>query len=192
MNTPPQTRALFLDRDGVINVDRGHVHRIEDFEFIDGIFELCHAAQDAGYIIIVITNQGGIGRGYYTEEEYQTLTNWIVGRFADKSIEISAVYHCPYHPEHGVGDYRRESPDRKPNPGMLLKAGDKFNIDMSKSIFIGDKNSDMLAGQRAGVGTLIYFNKSVYESSISPSIAHYSFTSHTDNIHIVNPYVNCQ
>ena len=148
--------ALFLDRDGVVNVDKEYVHKTEDFEFIDGIFELCRVAARQGMAIVIVTNQAGIGRGYYDEAQYQLLTSWMVGRFADEQVTIAAVYHCPYHPEHGVGHYRRESFDRKPNPGMLIRARDELRLDLSRSVMIGDRWSDIAAAQAAGVKYTIY------------------------------------
>jgi D-glycero-D-manno-heptose 1,7-bisphosphate phosphatase len=154
-------KALFLDRDGVINVERGYVHRPESFEFIPGIFELCRAAQSLGYLLIVVTNQAGIARGYYSEADFGALTDWMMDRFMEQNIEIARVYYCPYHPVFGVGEYQRDSPDRKPNPGMLLRAKSEWNLDMASSILIGDKASDMEAGGAAGVGTLIFFSAEV-------------------------------
>jgi D-glycero-D-manno-heptose 1,7-bisphosphate phosphatase len=148
-------RALFLDRDGVINVDRHYVHRVEDFEFVPGIFDLCAHAQAAGYRLVVVTNQAGIARGYYTEADFQSLTRWMLDTFARRSVVIDRVYHCPHHPTAGLGAYRRESFDRKPNPGMLLRARDELGLDLARSAFVGDKESDMEAGRRAGVGRLI-------------------------------------
>ena len=152
MNTP--RKALFLDRDGVINVEKNYVWRIEDFEFMPGIFELCETAQQLGFLLVVITNQAGIGRGYYTEADYQKLTDWMVEQLRARSIEISRVYHCPYHPTAGIGEYRRESFDRKPNPGMILKARDDLHLDLSQCVLLGDKDSDIEAGRAAGVGHL--------------------------------------
>lgn len=143
--------ALFLDRDGVINIEKNYVYRIEDFEFIDGIFELCKTAQDMGYAIVVITNQAGIGRGYYTEADFHHLSDWMVDQFRQRGIHIDGVYFCPFHPTGGVGEYRRESYDRKPNPGMLLRARDDLGIEMEQSVFIGDKESDMQAACAAGI-----------------------------------------
>jgi D-glycero-D-manno-heptose 1,7-bisphosphate phosphatase len=148
--------ALFLDRDGVINVDHAYVHRPEHFEFIDGIFDLVTAANRAGYLVVVVTNQAGIGRGYYSEADFHALTDWMCSEFARRGGRIDAVYFCPYHPEHGVGQYKRESEYRKPGPGMLLQAAREHGIDLSASIMVGDKISDMEAGRRAGVGTLLY------------------------------------
>jgi D-glycero-D-manno-heptose 1,7-bisphosphate phosphatase len=149
-------KALFLDRDGVINEDAGYVCKPEDFRFIGGIFELCRAALRSGYLIIVITNQAGIARGYYTEDDFWKLTDWMRERFSEQGIGISAVYFCPYHPEHGAGAYRQDSFDRKPNPGMIFRARDDFDLDLARSALIGDKNSDIEAGRSAGVGSLVF------------------------------------
>ena len=145
-------RALFLDRDGVINHDSGYTSSIENFQFIDGIFDLCRAAKQLGYLIIVVTNQAGIGRGYYTEADFLKLTEWMCKRFEAEGAPITEVFYCPYHPEYGEGNYKKESFDRKPNPGMILKAAEKYKIDLAQSIMIGDKDSDMQAANNAGVG----------------------------------------
>ena len=152
MRSTTRREALFLDRDGVINVDKNYVGRIEEFAFIPGIFELCHAAQTVGLLPIVVTNQAGIGRGYYTEHEFRTLTEWMLGEFHAHGISIGRVYHCPYHPTEGIGEYRRESADRKPNPGMILRAKDDFGLDLAQSVLVGDKDTDVDAGRAAGVG----------------------------------------
>lgn len=153
----PAGKALFLDRDGVINVEKDYVHRIEDFEFVDGIFELCREAQAQGYLPVVITNQSGIGRGYYSEAEFQALTAWMNAEFARRGVRIARVYHCPYHPDQGIGDYRAESFDRKPNPGMILRAAADLELDLTRCVLVGDRLSDMQAAQSAGVGCRILF-----------------------------------
>lgn len=150
-------KALFLDRDGVINVEKNYVYKIEDFEFIEGIFELVRSYQEKGFLIIVITNQSGIGRGYYTEEDFHKLNNWMIEQFKQKGIIITEVYYCPYHPTHGKGEYLKDSFDRKPNPGMILKAQEKYDIDLSQSVLIGDKESDIEAGRNAGIKRLMKF-----------------------------------
>ena len=155
MSTPPQNKALFLDRDGVINVEKNYVHRIEDFEFLPGIFGLCESACDLGFHLVVVTNQAGIGRGFYTESDFQHLTDWMLGAFRQRGIEIARVYHCPHHPTAGLGAFRRDCFDRKPHPGMLLRARDDLQLDLARSVLIGDKDSDIEAGQAAGVGNLI-------------------------------------
>lgn len=148
-------KALFLDRDGVINVEKNYVYRIDDFEFIPSIFELARAAQQAGYLLIVITNQAGIARGYYSEDDFHRLTEWMLNQFACQGVTIDKVYYCPYHPDEGRGSYKRESLDRKPNPGMILRGKDELKLDLGSSILVGDKESDIEAGRRAGVGKLI-------------------------------------
>jgi D-glycero-D-manno-heptose 1,7-bisphosphate phosphatase len=148
-------RALFLDRDGVINEDYGYVHKIEDFHFREGIFDVCHAAQKARKKIIVVTNQAGIGRGLYGIDDFNTLTDYMLCQFEDHQITISAVYHCPYHPTHGIGNYKKQSYDRKPAPGMLLRACRDFDINPRLSVMIGDKPSDRQAAFQAGVRTYI-------------------------------------
>jgi D-glycero-D-manno-heptose 1,7-bisphosphate phosphatase len=149
--------ALFLDRDGVINVDHAYVYKNENFEFIEGIFDLCRTAKELGFLIIVITNQAGIGRGYYTEQDFHDLTKWMTGEFSKQGVDIDKVYFCPFHPEHGVGKYKLESPRRKPNPGMILQAAEEFEIDLANSVVLGDKESDIQAGIAAGVGCNVLF-----------------------------------
>lgn len=140
-------KALFLDRDGVVNVDREYVHRIEDFEFIPAIFDLCRSFQDLGYEIIIITNQAGIARGYYGERDFALLTEWMLSRFLDRGIQIAAVYHCPHHP-----DFTGVCRCRKPHPGMILDAADELGISLEGSVLIGNSMSDIAAGKAAGVG----------------------------------------
>lgn len=149
-------KALFLDRDGVINIDHGYVCRKENFEFVEGIFDLCRQAKAQGYLLVVITNQAGIGRGYYTEEDFSELMGWVKQRFADEHAEIDAVYFCPDHPEKALGSYKKFSLDRKPGPGMLLKAAKDLNVDLETSIFIGDSVTDVYAGCAAGVGRMVF------------------------------------
>lgn len=165
-------RALFLDRDGVINHDSGYTSSAENFQFIDGIFDLCGAAKRAGYVLIVVTNQAGIGRGYYSEQDFLLLTGWMRERFEEKDAAITDVFHCPYHPENGVGYYKRDSFDRKPNPGMLLRAAEKHRLDMGNSIMIGDKDSDMQAASKAGVGLRCHYLAAGHEGVMSSAATH--------------------
>lgn len=149
--------ALFLDRDGVINIDHAYVCKPENFEFVDGIFELCRTAKRLGYLIFVVTNQAGIGRGYYTEQDFLKLTDWMCGIFKTHGINIDEVYFCPFHPEHGVGYYKMDSPCRKPAPGMIHQAAKVFDVDLTRSVLVGDKETDIQAGVAAGVGcNLLY------------------------------------
>ena len=148
-------KALLLDRDGVINKEVNYLHRIEDFEFIDGVFEACRVLGELEYLIIVVTNQAGIGRGYYTEDDFRTLNDWMVEQFKDRGVKISEVYYCPFHASEGIGHYKKDSYDRKPNPGMIFKARDDFDLDLGTSVLVGDKETDIQAGRTAGVGTNI-------------------------------------
>lgn len=168
----PRRKALFLDRDGVINVDRGYVHRSEDFHFREGIFELCRAAQRLDYLLLVVTNQAGIARGYYTEADFAELTEWMVRKFAEEQVHISRVYYCPYHPVEGVGAYKYDSPDRKPKPGMLLRAGEDFDLDLASSVLIGDKLTDLHAAQAAGVGTRILLGSDAVDADAVTAPCH--------------------
>lgn len=153
----PKRRALFLDRDGVINVDRAYVSTKDDFEFIDGIFPLCREAKRLDYLILVITNQAGIARGFYTEQDFQNLTAWMKGVFHSEGCDIDGVYYSPYHPEYGIGPYKLQTDCRKPNPGMILRAAIEFDVDLLHSVLVGDKSSDIQAGLAAGVGCNLLF-----------------------------------
>ena len=151
-----QCSALFLDRDGVINVDRGYIYRSAQFEFVPGIFELARFwTNELCRPIVVITNQSGIGRGYFDEWAYEDLTRWMCERFEAEHTSIARVYHCPYHPLHGIGQYRRDHPWRKPNPGMILQAVSDLDLDPVQSAILGDKMSDIEAGVAAGIGLRI-------------------------------------
>jgi D-glycero-D-manno-heptose 1,7-bisphosphate phosphatase len=168
----PGARALFLDRDGVINVNHGYVHTRERFEFIDGIFDACRQARALGYRLIVVTNQAGIGRGFYSEAQFQALTDWMRAEFERREAPIDRVYFCPYHPEHGVGDYRRDAPCRKPNPGMILDAARDFRLDLPACVLLGDKSSDIVAGERAGVGCNVLYAPGTAPAPAGPVIRH--------------------
>jgi len=147
-----QNRALFLDRDGVINVNYGYVYHTENFEFIDGIFDVARAAHSFNYKLIIITNQSGIGRGYYSEEQFLSLTEWMCNEFINKGVPIEKVYFSPFHPTEGLGKYRKNHVSRKPNPGMIYQAQKDINLNLKKSMLIGDNISDIQAGIVAGVG----------------------------------------
>jgi D-glycero-D-manno-heptose 1,7-bisphosphate phosphatase len=159
--------ALFLDRDGVVNIDHAYVHRRNDFEFIDGIFDLCRHAKTLGYLIIIVTNQAGIGRGYYTEEDFADLTHWMCGIFDKEKAPIDKVYFCPTHPEGTIERYRKQSDLRKPAPGMILLAAKEFDISLRNSILVGDKLSDLEAGFAAGVGSNILYRPIIDPGSAS-------------------------
>ena len=145
-------KALFLDRDGVINVDSGYVFRREQFEFIDGIFDLCRRARESGYLIVVVTNQSGIGRGYFSEDDFHKLTGWMRNQFEINGCPVAGVYFAPFHPLHGIGRYKSDSDLRKPGPGMILAAKRELDLDLEKSVLVGDSMRDIEAGLAAGVG----------------------------------------
>ncbi|RZU41331.1 D-glycero-alpha-D-manno-heptose-1,7-bisphosphate 7-phosphatase [Edaphobacter modestus] len=144
-------RALFLDRDGVVNVEIGYLHRIEDVEFVPGIFSLCRTAMQLGYRLIVVTNQAGIARGFYSEADFDSLTVWMRGELRAQGVELDAVYYCPYHPERGIGEYRRDHEDRKPGTGMLRRAMLEFGVSLADSVMVGDRCSDVAAANSAGL-----------------------------------------
>ena len=139
-------KAVFLDRDGVINVEVDYVYKIEDFIFIEKTFEALKIIQDKGYQIVIVTNQSGIGRGYYTEEQFHILTDWMLERFKEQGINVASVYYCPHHPKNGIGVYKVDCECRKPKPGMILKAQKDLDIDLEQSYIIGDKISDVQSG----------------------------------------------
>jgi D-glycero-D-manno-heptose 1,7-bisphosphate phosphatase len=159
--------ALFLDRDGVINVDHEYIYRHEEFEFIEGVFDLCREAKRMGYLIFVVTNQAGIGRGYYSEKGFLELTEWMCDVFASEGVVIDDVYFCPFHPQYGIGDYKVDADCRKPKPGMILQAAMEYNVDLRRSILVGDKESDIKAGVAAGVGCNLLFNPSAEDKFLT-------------------------
>lgn len=137
-------KAVFLDRDGVINIDKAYVYKIEDFEFCEGAFEALKHFQNLGYLLIVVTNQSGIGRGYYSEDDFQTLTRWMKETLKEQNIMIDAVYYCPHAPEENCNC-------RKPRSGMFEDAIKTFYIDVKASWMIGDKESDIQAATNAHI-----------------------------------------
>lgn len=145
-------RALFLDRDGVINVDFGYVHTPGQTVWVPGIFDLCRKAVEHGFMLVVVTNQAGIARGYYSEQDFLTHARWMRAQFADRGLELAAIYHCPHHPAEGQGALRTACDCRKPAPGMLLQAQRELGLDLPNSALVGDKASDIEAAARAGVG----------------------------------------
>ncbi|MBW5407869.1 D-glycero-beta-D-manno-heptose 1,7-bisphosphate 7-phosphatase [Morganella morganii] len=147
--------AVFLDRDGTINVDTGYVHEVDDFQFIENAIEAMQTIKQMGYALIIVTNQAGIARGMYTEDQFMHLTEWMDWSLADRGVDLDGIYYCPHHPEGTVEEFRQVCNCRKPAPGMLLDAQKYLKIDMSNSYMVGDKLDDMLAGRAAEVGTTI-------------------------------------
>lgn len=148
-------KALFLDRDGIINYDYGYVYKKEKIHFCEGIFEITKFFSERNFLVIVITNQSGIARGLFSEKEFLELMKWLVGEFRKKGSILDKYYYCPYHKDGTIEKYKKDSFMRKPNPGMILKAIKDLNIDCEKSFFIGDNITDILAAERSSVGTRI-------------------------------------
>ena len=137
-------KTIFLDRDGVVNKEIRYLYKLSDFEFIDGIFDACLYFQKLDYEIIIVTNQSGIARSYYNENDYLKLTEWMLGQFNDNGINILDIFYCPHSPESFCDC-------RKPKPGMLIEAKNKYNISMRDSWMIGDKETDIEAANLAGI-----------------------------------------
>lgn len=161
--------AVFLDRDGTINIDHGYVHQIDDFEFIEGSIEAMVELKKMGYALVVVTNQSGIGRGIYTEDQFMNLTEWMDWSLADRGVDLDGIYFCPHHPDATVEEYKLECNCRKPKPGMLLDAQQFLNIDMASSIMVGDKLADMQAGKAAhvGINVLVKSGETVTDEAIT-------------------------
>lgn len=151
--------ALFLDRDGVINVDHGYVYQSKDCDFVSGVFELVKKANQKGYLVLVVTNQSGIARGYYTEQDFRDFSDWQKNQFELHSATIDYIYFCPHHPTTGLAPYVKDCDCRKPNSGMFKTAAKDFTIDFNRSVMIGDKVTDMIAADHAGVKNLILFHQ---------------------------------
>jgi D-glycero-D-manno-heptose 1,7-bisphosphate phosphatase len=145
-------KAAFIDRDGVINVDSGFLHRVEDFVFLPGAIQGLQRLQAADYLLVVITNQSGIARGLYTEADYLRVTAHMRQCLSAAGVQLDAVEHCPHLPDAQIARYRIDCDCRKPLPGMLRRAAAALNIDMARSLLVGDRASDIQAGRSAGVG----------------------------------------
>ena len=141
-------KTIFLDRDGIINKDTNYLYKIEEFEFINGIFKTCQYLLSIDYKIIVVTNQSGIARGYYSEKDFQNITQWMLSQFKINGVKILDVLHCPHSPDSNCNC-------RKPKPGMFIKAKNKHGIDMEKSWMVGDKEVDIIAANNSGIENTI-------------------------------------
>lgn len=163
--------AVFLDRDGVINVDHGYVSTWEQFEFLPGASGALRELQDAGYLLIIVSNQSGIGRGYYSERDLHTL-NQAIAEHLDSTlgVTLSGFYHCPHHPTEAEGEFRQQCDCRKPAPGMIQQAVLDHGIDVKTSLLVGDKDSDIEAGRAAGVGRLFKVVDSAQSGASAPDI----------------------
>lgn len=180
-------RAAFLDRDGVINIDTAYLHRWEDFRFVPGAVEAMRRLHQAGYALVVVTNQSGIARGFYTEDEYQVLTRHMVQALADQGAPLTAVYHCPHHPGGSVAPYAVECDCRKPSPGMMLRAAAEWHLSLTDSILVGDKASDIEAGRAAGVGALFKVASEHYDEPATTPVttSQRPDAEHADLLHCV-------
>ena len=165
------TSAVFLDRDGVINVDHGYVSTWEQFEFLPGAPGALRELQDAGYLLIIVSNQSGIGRGYYSERDLDTL-NQAIAEHLDSTlgVTLSGFYHCPHHPTEAEGEFRQQCDCRKPAPGMIQQAVLDHGIDVKTSLLVGDKDSDIEAGRAAGVARLFKVVDSAQSGASAPDI----------------------
>jgi D-glycero-D-manno-heptose 1,7-bisphosphate phosphatase len=171
-------KTIFLDRDGVINKEVNYLHEIDSFEFIDGIFEACKYFLNVGYEIIIITNQSGISRGYYNQDDYDILTKWMLERFKENDISILDIFHCPHSPEDNCKC-------RKPKPGMIFAAKNKYDINLSQSWLIGDKETDIIAANNAGISNTILV-KSGHKINERETISKIVLASIKESQYIIN------
>ena len=146
-------KAIFLDRDGTLNIDYGYVNEIDNFKFIDGAIDALRELKKMGYMLVLVTNQSGIARGYFSEEQFLQLTEWMDWSLAEQDVDLDGIYYCPHHPE-GKGEYKEDCDCRKPKPGMLLQAIKELKIDPTQSIIVGDKVEDL----KAGIGAKVKMN----------------------------------
>ncbi len=152
-------KAAFFDRDGVINIDHGYVHQPEDFIWIPGVKEAARRLHEAGYLLFIVTNQSGIGRGMFSEQTFLRLDEAVRKEFARSGAPIAKTYFCPHHPQAAVERYRCLCQCRKPAPGMVLIAAQEFGLDLSQSVMFGDSVRDMQAAKSAGVASRVLLGK---------------------------------
>ena len=169
-------KPIFLDRDGTLNIDHGYVHEIDQFQFIDGSIDTLKKLKEMGYLLVLVTNQSGIARGYFTEQQFLQLTEWMDWSLADRGVDLDGIYYCPHHPE-GIGEFKENCDCRKPKPGMLLQAIKELNIDPTYSVMVGDKVDDIKAGISAGVkiNVLVKTGKAITDEG--ESLANYVLDS---------------
>ncbi|WP_395479937.1 D-glycero-beta-D-manno-heptose 1,7-bisphosphate 7-phosphatase [Candidatus Curculioniphilus buchneri] len=167
MIVPFPISAIFLDRDGTINVDASYVCKIENFYFIDGVIEAMQEFKRLGFALIVVTNQSGLSRGFFNEDEFMNLMKWMSWSLENYNVYLDGIYFCPHHPNGVIKNLRSKCNCRKPKPGMLLAAQRDLNINMSSSYMIGDKLDDILAGRAAKIGTsvLVRSNKPITQEA---------------------------
>ena len=157
------TSVVFLDRDGVVNTDIGYLWRREDLAWIPGAPEAIRLFNERGWPVVVITNQSGVARGYYREEDVQSLHLWMNAELNKLGARIDAFYFCPHHPKGAVTEYTRECDCRKPQPGMILQAMEDWQADPATSFLIGDKDSDVAAATAAGIQGYLFDEPNLLE-----------------------------
>jgi D-glycero-D-manno-heptose 1,7-bisphosphate phosphatase len=191
MHGDPTTRsphalrpAAFLDRDGVINLDHGYVAQRAAFDWVPGVRAAAAQLHAAGFALVVVTNQSGIGRGLYDEAAFNALTDWMRGEFAAAGAPLAGVYFCPHHPTEAVGAWRRECTCRKPAPGLLLQAARDLGLDLARSLLFGDRGSDLQAAQAAGVPrrVLLATDGAGEPAAVSAGLATHRFRSLADAV----------
>lgn len=178
-------KAIFLDRDGTINVEKNYLYKIEDFEFLPGVIEGLKLLQNAGYILVIITNQSGIGRGYYTENDFDKLNRWMLDYLASKGINIAKVYYCPHLPDAKVEEYKKDCDCRKPGLGLYMQAINDFNIDVNSSYVIGDKIRDCAICLKTGCKGFLVGNNEKKEIIMEVENSSYSNIAHK------NTFMDC-
>ncbi len=174
MTTKPAAsarQALFLARDGVINLDHGDVVEPERFDFVPGIFDLVRRANDAGWPVVVVTNQSGIARGLYSEAAFSDLMAWVQECFAEQGAQIDDLRYCPHHPNAVIGRYRKHCACRKPAPGMFLAAAAQLGLNLAGSLMVGDGARDMQAARAAGVGQCCWLGATAAQAGRERALA---------------------
>lgn len=178
-------KAVFLDRDGTINIDHGYVHQIDDFQLIEGVGKTLKKLQNQGWLLVLVTNQSGIARGYFSEAQFLQLTEWLDWSLEeDYGVVLDGIYYCPHHPE-GLGEYKEECDCRKPKAGMFLQAIEELGIDPSKSVMVGDKLEDMLAAKAANIKTKVLVRTGKPVTSEAEQAADYVIDSLVQITHLI-------
>lgn len=176
-------RPAFLDRDGVLNVDHGYVGSVEAFEWVPGAVDAVAALCRADFVPVIVTNQSGIGRGYYTEDDFRRLSAWMCSQLERAGARVGGVYFCPHHPEKALKPWRIKCRCRKPEPGMLLKAAAELELDPARGVMFGDKPGDMIAGLRAGCAERVLLGKNGLGRPTLINEATRTFASLADAVH---------
>ena len=180
-------KAIFLDRDGTLNIDYGYVHEIDQFHFIEGSIEALQQLKQMGYLLVLVTNQSGIARGYFSEQQFLQLTEWMDWSLADRGVDLDGIYYCPHHPD-GIGEFKQDCDCRKPKAGMLNQAIKELKIDPARSIMIGDKMEDMIAGKSAGIKTNVLVRSGKPISEDGEKLADHVIDSIADVVALIKKF----